>query len=180
MAEWEYEMAENEKELANLNNQINLLNEQLDQFTIVAGMTGTLMNITPLGPGDFIYPNQKLGEISPDSSLIAVANVSPVDIGFVEKGQKVVFQIDAFNYNQWGLAEGTVVEISDDVSMISESEVAFRVVCKLDKEQLRLKNGIEGDIKKGMTFTGRFFIAKRSLFQLLHDKVDDWLNPSVP
>ncbi len=179
IAEWEHELAENQKELISLNNQFNLLNERLDQFKIVAGVSGTLMNIPHLGPGDFIYPNQKLGEISPDSSLIAVANLSPADIGFVGKGQKVVFQVDAFNYNQWGLAEGTVAEISDDLNMISESEVAFRVICKLDKDTLRLKNGIEGNIKKGMTFNGRFVIARRSLFQLLYDKVDDWLNPSV-
>lgn len=179
IAEWEHELAENQKELVSLNNQMNLLNERLDQFKIIAGVSGTLMNIPHLTPGDFIYPNQKLGEISPDTTLIAIANLSPADIGLVKYGQKVVFQVDAYNYNQWGLAEGTVAEISDDLIMFSESEVAFRVICKLDKDKLRLKSGIEGNIKKGMTFNGRFVIDRRSLFQLLYDKVDDWLNPSV-
>lgn len=170
-------MVENRKELINLNNQLNLLNERLDQFKIIAGVSGTLINIPPIGSGDFIYPNQKLGEISPDSTLIAVASLSPSDIAFIEKDQKVLFQVDAFNYHQWGLLEGTVLEISDDLSMISESEVAFKVICRLNGDKLRLKSGIEGEIKKGMTFNGRFVGARRSLFQLLHDKVDDWLNP---
>lgn len=179
ISKWELELVENQKEMLNLNNQLILLNERLDQLKIIAGVTGTLMNIPHLGSGDFIYPNQKLGEISPDSTLIAIATLSPADIAFVEKGQKVFFQVDAFNYNQWGLLEGTVWEISDDLSMISDREVAFKVICRLDNDRLRLKNGIEGKIKKGMTFNGRFVIARRSLFQLLHDKVDDWLNPLV-
>lgn len=179
ISKWELELVENQKEMISLNNQLILLNDRLDQFKIIAGVTGTLMNIPHLGSGDFIYPNQKLGEISPDSMLIAIASLSPSDIAFVEKGQKVFFQVDAFNYNQWGLLEGTVWEISDDLSMISDREVAFKVICRLDKDRLRLKNGIEGKIRKGMTFNGRFVIAKRSLFQLLHDKVDDWLNPLV-
>jgi HlyD family secretion protein len=49
----------------------------------------------------------------------------------------------------------------------------------LDNPILRLKSGQEGEIKKGMTFNARFVIARRSLFQLLYDKVDDWLNPLV-
>lgn len=30
-----------------------------------------------------------------------------------------------------------------------------------------------------MTLTGRFMITKRSLFQLLYDKTDNWLNPKI-
>lgn len=30
-----------------------------------------------------------------------------------------------------------------------------------------------------MTFTARFTVAERSLYQLLYDKVDDWVNPNV-
>src|SRR5690606_30124060 len=179
IAEWQHELAEYQKELISLNNQVNILNERLDQFKIVAGVSGTLMNVPYLKQGDFIFPNQKLGEISPDSTLIAVAHLSPADIGFVERGQKVVFQVDAYNYNQWGLAEGKVVEISDDLSIISGSEVVFRVICTIKEDRLRLKNGIEGKLKKGMTFNGRFITARRSLFQLLYDEVDDWLNPAV-
>jgi len=87
--------------------------------------------------------------------------------------------VDAFNYNQWGTILGEVVEISDDLTTVSENSVAFRVICKLEDLTLSLSNGIEGTVKKGMTYNGRFVIANRSLFQLLFDKVDDWINPSV-
>jgi HlyD family secretion protein len=40
------------------------------------------------------------------------------------------------------------------------------------------RNGVKGNLKKGMTFQARFILTKRSLFQLLYDKADDWMNPA--
>ena len=54
----------------------------------------------------------------------------------------------------------------------------FKVVCKINQEHLKLKNGFKGNLKKGMTFNARFFIARRSTFELLYDKVDDWFVPN--
>jgi len=132
-----------------------------------------------LNEGDFVYPNQKFAEISPDSDLIAVTYISPADIAFLEKGQEVKFQVDAFNYNQWGVATGKVLEIADDLTMFSEKEAGFLVTCQLDSTELYLSSELKGGIRKGMTFNARFVVARRSLFQLLYDNVDDWLNPSV-
>jgi membrane fusion protein, peptide pheromone/bacteriocin exporter len=176
-AEWEQDLLNYQRERQNLNNQIEILQEQLDQFTIIAGVSGTVINVPNLNVGDFIFANQKLGEISPDSSLLAVTYLSPADIAFIERGQSVNFQVDAYNYNQWGLANGRVLDIADDLSLISEREAGFLVTCVLENPILKLKSGHEGEIKKGMTFNGRFVIARRSLFQLLYDKVDDWINP---
>ena len=47
----------------------------------------------------------------------------------------------------------------------------------LDSQQLHLKNGFKGNLKKGMTLQARFVVARRSLWELLFDKVDDWVNP---
>ena len=33
--------------------------------------------------------------------------------------------------------------------------------------------------KKGMTVQARFIVARRSFWQLLFDKVDNWLNPNL-
>jgi len=151
----------------------------MDQFKVIAGTSGTLMNDQNLNAGDFVYPNQKLAEISPDSELMAVTYLSPADIAFLEIGQEVKFQVDAYNYNQWGVATGKVVEIANDLSLISEKEAGFLVTCKLDSLDMKLPSGQKGEIRKGMTFNARFVVARRSLFQLLYDKVDDWLNPSI-
>jgi HlyD family secretion protein len=62
--------------------------------------------------------------------------------------------------------------------MMNEQPV-FRVRCSLDTKFLQLKNGYKGDLKKGMTLTGRFYLTDRSLWQLLFDKVDKWVNPKL-
>ncbi|WP_228527521.1 HlyD family secretion protein [Pararhodonellum marinum] len=176
--EWEHELINYQNEKIKLSNQLEVLTEQIDQYKIIAGTDGTLMNVMNLNVGDFVHANQKLAEISPDTTMLAVTYLSPADIAFISKGQKVTFQVDAFNYNQWGIAEGKVVDVADDLTLISEKEAGFLVTCSLNSPVLTLSSGQKGTIKKGMTFNGRFIVAKRSLFQLLYDKVDNWINPS--
>lgn len=176
---WEQELVNHQNERVRLLNQKSVFSEQMDQYKVIAGTNGTLINVLNLNEGDFVHPQQKLAEISPDTTLLAVTYISPMDIAFIEKGQEVSFQIDAYNYNQWGIATGKVIDIADDLSLLSEKEAGFLVTCALDNPSLILSNGKEGYVKKGMTYNARFVIARRSLFQLLYDKVDNWLNPQV-
>lgn len=177
--QWEQELIDYSNERDRLINQLEVSQEQLDQYKVVAGISGTLLNVLNLSAGDFVYPNQKLAEISPDSGFVAVTYLSPADIAFIENGQEVKFQVHAYNYNQWGFAKGKVVEIADDLTLLSEKKVGFLVTCELDSLALALPSGQIGKIRKGMTFNARFVISRRSLFQLLYDKADNWLNPSV-
>ncbi|QDH79098.1 HlyD family efflux transporter periplasmic adaptor subunit [Echinicola soli] len=179
ISSWEQELRDYQNEWDELSNNKKRLRDRLHQYTIMAGVSGTIINFENIKTGDFVFANQKIAEISPDSTLKAVAFLDPADIAFVQPGQPVNLQVDAYNYNQWGLLEGTVEEISKDINMISENQVAFRVVCNLNQEALYLKNGVKGDVKRGMTFNGRFLVARRSLYQLLYDKVDNWLNPAM-
>jgi hypothetical protein len=39
------------------------------------------------------------------------------------------------------------------------------------------RKGAQVQVKKGMTLTARFFLAKRSLLQLLVDQMDTFFNP---
>ena len=176
---WEQELVNYQQEKIRLKSQLDVFSEQMDQYKIIAGTNGTLINVLNLNKGDFIHPHQKLAEISPDTTLIAVTYISPMDIAFVEIGQEVSFQVDAYNYNQWGLATGKVIDIADDLTLINEKEAGFLVTCALASPHLTLTTGQEGLIKKGMTFNARFVVARRSLYQLLYDKVDNWINPQV-
>jgi len=69
----------------------------------MAPISGILMNIVGIEEGSFISANIPLAEISPDGNLIAEWYISPIDIGFINPKNPVKFQMDAFNYNQWGL-----------------------------------------------------------------------------
>jgi len=60
-----------------------------------------------------------------------------IDIGLITKKQ-VKFQMDAFNYNQWGLATGEIIEIGKDIALINNTPT-FKIRCKVDQKYLNAK-----------------------------------------
>lgn len=175
--QWEMDEIRLRNELDQLQSEKNQLLDELSQYEVRSPITGTVQNKAALFRNSFVYANQVLGEISPDTSLIAELFINPRDIGFLREGMEARFHIDAYNYNQWGIASGKIINISNDVIM-NDGQPLFRVQCSLDQTYLELTNGFRGDFKKGMTLQARFIITRRSLFQLLYDKAEDWLNPS--
>lgn len=174
---WQMELNGYQEELIELEADNRRLQQEKEKYVIYAPLSGVIQNLSGIYKGSFIHANQQLAEISPDSGLIVECYVTPADIGLLKKGTSARFQIDAFNYNEWGVITGEVVEISNDIS-ISDGQPLFKVRCSLNKDFLELKNGYIGKIKKGMTLQARFLIAERSLFHLLYDNVNDWLNPN--
>lgn len=162
------------KELAT---RVNQVKEEAEFYTLRAPIAGTLLSVSGLRAGSAVAANELFTEISPDAGLIAETYVVPKDIGFIRKGAPVNFQVTAYNYNQWGMASGTVESISADI-FTDREQPYFKVRCILDQEALTLQNGYVGNLKKGMTLQARFFVTRRTLFQLLYDKADDWLNPN--
>lgn len=173
---WQIEITQLEIENENIRSSLKQLDDEKSQYTITAPASGSLLQTSGIQSGSFISPGQELAEISPDDKLIAECYVPSKDIGYIKKGQPVRFQFDAYDYNQWGLLEGEVTKISD-AAIVIDNQPVFKVRCQLPSTYLQLKSGQQGFLKNGMTLTGRFLLTERTLFQLLFDKVDDWLNP---
>ena len=160
-----------------LNEILSLKNEQKN-YSITAPLAGNITNYSGIQPGSFVTIGENFAEISPDGKILAEQLIPPKDIGYLKTGMPVRFQVDAFNYNQWGLASGHVQEISNEVYLVN-NQPFFRVRSSIDQTYLELKNGYKGELKKGLTVTARFKITERTLAQLIFDKTDDWLNPKV-
>lgn len=178
LSQWQNDLRIYEKELLDLESQLSQLQKEKENLIVKAPVSGTIQNLSGIYSGSIIFANQDLAQISPDTMLIVETYVTPNDIGLLRQTMPVRFQVDAFNYNQWGLATGRVLEISNDIHIVNDKSV-FKVKCLLDKEYLQLKNGYKGYLKKGMTLQARFLVTERTLWQLLYDKMDDWLNPNT-
>lgn len=174
---WQADLTIKRRQLDEFENSSKLQNESKGYYILTAPISGTLINVIGIEVGSLINAGIHLVEISPDGILIAECYVSPIDIGLINPNNAVKFQMDAFNYNHWGLATGEIIEIGKDIELINESPI-FKVRCKIDQKYLTLKNSFKGNFKKGMTFSARFKLTERTLFELLYDKIDDWLNPS--
>lgn len=175
---WQIEQTRLKLEKLDFVNSIFQLKNEKKNYNLVAPICGTISQFSGVQVGSFINAGQTIAFISPNQELIVECYIAPSGIGYIKEGQEVLFQLDAFNYNQWGLAHGKVKDISTDISMINENAV-IRVRCSIDEEYLQLKNGFKGQLKKGMTLTGRFYLTERSLWHLLFDKFDNWLNPKL-
>ena len=175
--QWQNDRATYRMERERLHSELQQLGEERVFYTVKAPLQGTVEQLASLAAGSYVQAGQRLAVLSPRSELVAEVSVTPQDIGLLRVGMPVRMQIDAFNYNEWGLVTGTITEIADDFLMMDGNPM-FRVRCSLNQTALTLENGFEGRLKKGMTLQARFFVARRSLFQLLYDDVNDWLNPN--
>ena len=180
LAQWQAQKRDVERQIRSLGAEVQRINQEQKNYIITAPISGRLVNFSGIQKGNFIIQGQNIGEISPEEYMVAECMVSPKDIGFIKKNQKVKFQIDAYNYNQWGLLEGKVVDIDQNITVNQQTgEAYFKVRCVMDKNYLQLKNGYKGQVGKGMTLTARFYLLDRTLWQLLFDRVDDWFNPNL-
>lgn len=177
-ASWELKKRELEERLVNLSNVQDNLALQAQDYIITAPISGTIENYQGVTVGSNVTQGQLLAVISPNDNLIVESTVKPSDIGSIKIGQSVRYQFDAFNYNQWGFLEGKVIDIDKNITL-SDNGTFFKVRCSLPDKTLTLKNGYDATVSKGMTLTTRLFIARRSLWDLLFDKVDDWFNPKL-
>ena len=173
---WENQKRDLEERLKNLNGSVSKINIQSNNYIILAPISGTIENFSGIQKGSFINASQSIATISSADHLIVENNVATSDIGLIKKNQKVKFQLDAFNYNQWGFLEGKVIDIDKNITIQGE-QAFFKVRCALDSTTLKLKSGYQANVSKGMTLTTRYILTRRSLFDLLFDKIDDWLNP---
>ncbi|BFP43029.1 hypothetical protein FGF1_38740 [Flavobacteriaceae bacterium GF1] len=173
---WQANLTESVNTKQELENTIQQLLGDKKNYVIKAPIQGTLINAEGLQIGSFVNAGSILGEITPDTELIAECYVSPGDIGLIDARKEVKFQVDAFNYNQWGFLYGKITSIAADVELI-ENQPTYKIQCRIENKVLYLKNGYQGQIGKGMTLTARFELTERTVYQLLYDKMDDWLNP---
>jgi HlyD family secretion protein len=173
---WQNKKNDLDLQLKNFEGANNKLEVEAKNYVVIAPVSGTVEGFTGLQVGSNILASQPIAHISPMDNLLVESTVLPKDIGLIKPNQKVKFQLDAFNYNQWGLLTGKVIDIDKNITL-QDNQAFFKVRCALDSKELKLKSGYKTQVSKGMTLTTRYIITRRSLYDLLFDKVDDWLNP---
>ena len=160
-----------------LETRIRQMEERIHLTTVYAPVSGNLVDMKAIYPGTSVSAGEVIGIVSPDSKLIGEFYLEPKDIAFIHEGQTVRLRLYSFPSQEWGMPSGTIYEISDDF-ILFDQRPAYRVKCHIDGISIQLKNGFTGHLKKGMTFQAHCMVANRTIFQLLWDKTDNWLNPT--
>lgn len=180
LAQWQIKMRETERQLQSIVSEVEQLKIEKENHVVLAPTQGRLVNFSGIAIGAYLIQGQKIADISGEDRLIAECMVPTSAVGLIKINQPVKLQIHTYNYNQWGLAEAVVTDIDNHLRINEQTgESFFSVKCKLNQTYLQLKNGYKGEITKGQTFTARFYLLDRTLWQLIFDKVDDWFNPNL-
>jgi HlyD family secretion protein len=177
LARWQADRVNKETALDQLKAEAQQLAEERELYYIRAPVAGAVIGLTGIVEGSYLQAGQGIGEISPTSDFVFDVSVPPKDIGRLYRGQSARLQIDAYPYTVWGLLTGEIVSISADYVHEGENNGGFKVIVKPDRDTLRTRDGLEGSLRKGMTGNARFFIARRSLLELVYESMDKLFNP---
>jgi Multidrug resistance efflux pump len=176
-AKWEDDLNRYQISIRELGNRLDQFKKDATLYAVLSPIEGTVAQFSGTYIGSFVSVGNSLAIISPDTDLQVESFVHPKDIGYIRMHDTARIQVDAFPYAEWGVLTGRTVEISDDYLLVNDTPM-FRVRTLLDRDRLYLKNGFEGKVKKGMTVKARFPVTERTLYQLLFDKINEWLNPA--
>jgi len=175
-ADWQAALVKYKTELMQCFSRREELNALYEAGRIRAPVSGCLQELSTRYAGSSLQAGESICSISPDGILMGECYVLSKDIGLLKTGQSARIRMDAFNYNYFGIVSGCIYSIDNDFILMDKTPV-FKVRCRLNIQEMKLSNGYAGELKKGMGFQARFMICKRSLWQLLYDGLNDWLNP---
>lgn len=169
--------------LQELHGQQLILSERLTDinsersYDIVSPIDGTVSTVIAK-QGQKIDLNTPLLTLLPENSTLQAELFLPSrSIGFTEVGQPVLMRYEAFPYQRYGLANGTIAEISQTVInpqevrlAVSVEEPVYRVKVSLDKQSIPA-NGKSIQLQPGMLLSADILLEKRSLFEWLLEPI---------
>jgi multidrug resistance efflux pump len=159
------ELAAAERTLANVD-------VELDKATLRAGQSGIVGSVG-VRPGDVVQPGHIAFAISPVDGVRVDAAIAAADVGHIRTGMRVRVRFDAFDWQRYGTASGTIAQISSDTDSISTAggQVPVYVVrIELDADTVS-RDGLHGRLKLGMTGIVDIITERRHLLPLLVGKL---------
>lgn len=178
LSTWQVDLNTSRNSLSEMYSLLNETVKSKDLYTVKSPINGTIDHFSGIYIGSSVQIGQTIAIISPDSTMYLESYVEPRNIGYIQMGMPVQIQVESFNYNEWGSLTGKVISISSDFLIDGNGKSYYKVKCSMNKDYLQLKNGRKGFLKKGMSANAHFMITRKSLFDLLYQKMDNWVNPT--
>jgi membrane fusion protein len=148
-----------------------------DRLVLTAPVAGEVSDIS-VEIGQRARPEASLVTIVPHGSRLEVWLYAPSRaIGFVQPGQAVRLQFDAFPYQKYGAGRGTVAHISrvptEPAALdgaLGIQEPVFRIRVAIDEAVPRL-SGAAARLRPGMTLSANLVLEKRNLWEVLFNPI---------
>lgn len=126
------ELAEVERELASLTENLQRARAQRDRTVVRAPTEGIVKGVRSTSPGWVVKPGEPIMEVVPDEEQVVIeARLSPNDRGFVHVGQPARIKITAYDFLRYGTVDGKVALVAADAdqdSTVPGTPAFYRVV----------------------------------------------------
>jgi multidrug efflux pump subunit AcrA (membrane-fusion protein) len=176
MVHWNNEIQFTRKDLGEIDQELARWIDLICNLQLKAPVSGIIQGIHDRYSTGLLQAGEILCSVSPEDTLVAECYISQHDIGFLRLNQQVSFRILAFDHRQFGKIIGTVISIDDDFSSLND-RTFFKIRCSLTQATLSLKNGYKAKLLKGLAVQANFLITRRTVWQLISDKLSDWMYP---
>jgi HlyD family secretion protein len=168
----ETEMTTLQTEIAQTNNQINSLQLQLQQRVLKSPISGKVYNLPIQRPGAVVQPGTRVAEIAPEGSpLIIRAQMATTESGSLRKGLPVKLKFDAYPFQDYGIIEGELLEISPTTSQVDTPNgkvAAYNLEISLKRDCIPSKDKCT-PLRPGDTATAEVIVRQRRIIDFLID-----------
>ncbi|GBF80879.1 HlyD family efflux transporter periplasmic adaptor subunit [Aphanothece sacrum] len=152
--------------------QIESLQFQLSQRVVKAPIAGTIFHLPIEGEGTVVQSGTRLLEIAPQgTALILRAQMATTESGSITKGMLVKMKFDAFPFQDYGIIEGKLIEVSPTTSEIDTPNgkvLAYDLKIELNKTCMPTpKKCIK--LRPGDTATAEVIVRQRRLIDFVLD-----------
>ncbi len=148
--------------------------QQSDKETVTAPFDGTVYNIkVTQGP---VQQGEELLSISPkNQDLVLEVKVPNQDIGFIRPGMNAKIKLATFPYQEFGVIEGEVLQISPDAVVEKDENgrtmgPVFLAKIRLNKSAISVR-GRDVELTPGMTGAAEIVTRKKSILSFLLEPV---------
>ena len=146
-----------------------------DNCIVKASTSGYFYCAQELKTGSYVQAGSTIGTIYPEaeSKYFAEIYVENSDIAKIHEGQVVKFEIAAYPSSEYGYFEGTVENISRDISVDQASGYAYYIV-KVSCENMTLigKDGEEASLMNGMACQAKIVVDEQNVLNYCLEKID--------
>ena len=158
-----------QEELTNVAGQLEQARKQKDGETIKAPFAGTIYKIKATkGP---VQSGEELLSILPEGEeMLLEVKVLNRDIGFINQGMKAKVKIATFPFQEFGVVEGQVLQISPNATIDKELGLVFPTRIKLSKHSLNVR-GKEVEFNPGMVANAEIVTRKKSVLTFIVEPI---------
>ena len=157
------------EELTTVAGQLEQARQQKDGETIKAPVAGTIYKIKATkGP---VQSGEELLSILPEGEeMLLEVKVLNRDIGFINQGMKAKVKIATFPFQEFGVVEGEVLQISPNAIIDKELGLVFPTRIKLSKHSLNVR-GQQVEFNPGMAANAEIVTRQKSVLTLIIEPI---------